>query len=82
MMLPIVNSSLYTGIMTESSIWRRLILFKMPMEELIKFGYPNLVSNQMESLMQIMETTMKAKVEGDRKVWFSMWFLGALSLLA
>ena len=25
-----------------------------------------------------METTMKAKVEGDRKVWFSMWFLGAI----
>ena len=25
-----------------------------------------------------METTMKIKVEGDRKVWFSMWFLGAV----
>jgi hypothetical protein len=25
-----------------------------------------------------METTMKTKVEGDRKVWFSMWFLGAV----
>jgi hypothetical protein len=25
-----------------------------------------------------METTMKINVEGDRKVWFSMWFLGAI----
>jgi hypothetical protein len=25
-----------------------------------------------------METTMKTKVEGDHKVWFSMWFLGAV----
>jgi hypothetical protein len=25
-----------------------------------------------------METTMKIKVESDRKVWFSMWFLGAV----
>jgi hypothetical protein len=25
-----------------------------------------------------METTRKIKVEGDRKVWFSMWFLGAV----
>lgn len=25
-----------------------------------------------------METTMNTKVEGDRKVWFSMWFLGAV----
>jgi uncharacterized membrane protein len=25
-----------------------------------------------------METTLKVKVEGDRKVWFSMWFLGAV----
>ena len=25
-----------------------------------------------------METTIKIKVEGDRKVWFSMWFLGAV----
>jgi hypothetical protein len=38
--------------MTESSIWRRLILFKKPKEELIKFGYPNLVSNQTESLIK------------------------------
>jgi hypothetical protein len=28
----------------ESSSFRLLILFKMPMEELIKFGYANLVS--------------------------------------
>jgi hypothetical protein len=25
-----------------------------------------------------METTLKVNVEGDRKVWFSMWFLGAV----
>ena len=25
-----------------------------------------------------METAMKIRVEGDRKVWFSMWFLGAV----
>jgi hypothetical protein len=25
-----------------------------------------------------METTKNIKVEGDRKVWFSMWFLGAV----
>ena len=25
-----------------------------------------------------METTTNIKVEGDRKVWFSMWFLGAV----
>jgi hypothetical protein len=25
-----------------------------------------------------METTINIKVEGDRKVWFSMWFLGAV----
>src|ERR1700690_2256522 len=25
-----------------------------------------------------METPLKVKVEGDRKVWFSMWFLGAI----
>jgi hypothetical protein len=44
-MLPMVNSSLYTGIITESSISLGLILFKKPMEELIKFGYPKFVSN-------------------------------------
>ena len=25
-----------------------------------------------------METTMNTKVDGDRKIWFSMWFLGAI----
>ncbi len=25
-----------------------------------------------------MQPTLKIKVEGDRKVWFSMWFLGAI----
>jgi hypothetical protein len=29
----------------DSIIWRGLILRKLPMEELIKFGYPNLVTN-------------------------------------
>ena len=78
MMLPMVNSSLYTGIMTESSICRRLILFKKPMEDLIKFGYPNLVSNRMDSLSLKWKTHMNTKVYADRKVWFSMWFLGAI----
>ena len=63
--------------MTESSILLRLILFKKPMEELIKFGYPNLVSNRKGSL-SLNGNHMKTKVEGDRKVWFSMWFLGAV----
>jgi hypothetical protein len=48
------------------------------MEELIKFGYPNLVSNRMGQFEFKMETSMKIKAEGDRKVWFSMWFLGAV----
>lgn len=33
----------------------------------------------MESLMSKMETTMRTgKVYVDRKIWFSMWFLGAV----
>ena len=49
----------------------------MPMEELIKFGYPNLVSSKTESLT-LMETTTNSNVGTDRKMWFSMWFLGAI----
>lgn len=48
------------------------------MEDLIKFGYPNLVSNPMERSCKKMENTSTAKVYADRKVWFSMWFLGAI----
>jgi hypothetical protein len=49
----------------------------MPMEDLIKFGYSNLVSNSNPSeLESYMETQPKVYV--DRKMWFSMWFLGAI----
>jgi hypothetical protein len=49
----------------------------MPMEDLIKFGYSNLVSNSNPSeLESYMET--QPKVYADRKMWFSMWFLGAI----
>ena len=47
------------------------------MEDLIKFGYSNLVSNLKASeLESYMETQPKAY--SDRKMWFSMWFLGAI----
>ncbi len=32
----------------------------------------------MVSLMSKMEATMQTKVYSDRKIWFSMWFLGAV----
>ena len=49
----------------------------MPMEDLIKFGYSNLVSNlNPRELESYMETQPKAY--SDRKMWFSMWFLGAI----
>lgn len=49
----------------------------MPMEDLIKFGYSNLVSNSNPiELESYMET--QPKVYADRKMWFSMWFLGAI----
>jgi len=49
----------------------------MPMEDLIKFGYSNLVSNSNPSeLESYMETQPNVYV--DRKMWFSMWFLGAI----
>jgi hypothetical protein len=50
----------------------------MPMEELIKFGYPNLVGNRMNSLMPKMDTDIGTRAYVDRKVWFSMWFLAAI----
>ena len=48
------------------------------MEELIKFGYPNFVSNTMDSLMLKMETALYSQVDADKKVWFSMWFLASI----
>ena len=47
------------------------------MEDLIKFGYPNLDRNRRESLGKMQSSTY-TKGLSDRKVWFSMWFLGAL----
>jgi len=47
------------------------------MEDLIKFGYPNHVRNRRESLAK-MQSTTNMKGVSDRKVWFSMWFLGAV----
>jgi hypothetical protein len=35
----------------------------------------------MDSLMPKMETTMQTKVYADKKMWFSMWFLGAIVTL-
>ena len=32
----------------------------------------------MDSLIPKMEITMQTKVYADRKIWFSMWFLGAI----
>ena len=32
----------------------------------------------MDSLMPKMETTMQTEVYNDKKIWFSMWFLGAV----
>jgi hypothetical protein len=46
------------------------------MEDLIKFGYPKLLSNWKEKIKQKMQNTMDNKGYVDRKVWFSMWFLG------
>jgi hypothetical protein len=49
----------------------------MPMEDLIKFGYSNLTGNLTDSACTSMETA-QTKVYADRKMWFSMWFLGAI----
>lgn len=47
------------------------------MEALIKFGYPNVVSNSGQ-FEHTMTTTLNTPTYADRKVWFSMWFLGAV----
>lgn len=48
------------------------------MEELIKFGYSTLISNNLDELMFTMESQKFTLLDNDRKVWFSMWFLGAI----
>ncbi len=50
----------------------------MPMEALIKFGYSNLASSLKGIIDAKMETAMYSKVYVDKKMWFSMWFLGAI----
>jgi len=47
------------------------------MEDLIKFGYPNHAINQMGQIGK-MQPVSAVKSYSDRKVWFSMWFLGAV----
>ena len=47
------------------------------MEELIKFGYSTITSNNLDELMFNMETP-NTDMEGNQKIWFSMWFLGAI----
>jgi hypothetical protein len=49
------------------------------MEELIKFGYPSFVSRTMNNLTLKMENSMYSKVDADKKVWFSMWFLASIA---
>jgi hypothetical protein len=48
------------------------------MEELIKFGYSTITSNNLEELMFNMESQKFISLESDRKIWFSMWFLCAI----
>jgi hypothetical protein len=48
----------------------------MPMEELIKFGCSK--PKQLNGKFAYMDTAMQSKVDTDRKVWFSMWFLAAI----
>jgi hypothetical protein len=48
------------------------------MEELIKFGYFTIISNNLDELMFNMEYQKFISIDGDRKIWFSMWFLGAI----
>jgi hypothetical protein len=48
------------------------------MEELIKFGYSTITSNNLNELMLNMATQKFTSLENDQKVWFSMWFLGAI----
>jgi len=49
----------------------------MPEEELIKFGCSN-PFKKFNGKFANMETTMRSKVDADRNVWFSMWFLAAI----
>jgi hypothetical protein len=49
------------------------------MEELIKFGHSTIIINKLDELMFNMETHKLASLESDKKVWFSMWFLGAIT---
>jgi hypothetical protein len=48
------------------------------MEELIKFGYSTIISNDLDELMFNMASQKFTSLESDRKIWFSMWFLGAI----
>jgi hypothetical protein len=48
------------------------------MEELIKFGYSTIISNNLDELMFNMESQKFITLASDRKIWFSMWFLGAI----
>jgi hypothetical protein len=48
------------------------------MEELIKFGCSTIISNNLDELVFNMESRKFASLESDRKIWFSMWFLGAI----
>jgi len=48
------------------------------MEELIKFGYSTIILNNLDELMFNMESQKFISLKSDRKIWFSMWFLGAI----
>ena len=48
------------------------------MEELIKFGYSTIISNNLNILMMYMETKKITSLESEQKIWFSMWFLSAI----
>jgi flagellar biogenesis protein FliO len=48
------------------------------MEELIKFGHSTIIINSLDELMFTMEKQKLTKLENDKKVWFSMWILGAI----
>jgi flagellar biogenesis protein FliO len=48
------------------------------MEEFIKFVYSTIISNSLDELMFNMENQKITSLEGEQKIWFSMWFLGAI----
>jgi len=48
------------------------------MEELIKFGYSTITLNNLNELMFNMEPQKVTSLKSDQKIWFSMWFLGAI----